>query len=373
MFRYRNRSTTLAAVIGATLAAGTWPAVADVKVYGKVHMSVDYLDAKGAGTGDDATSRRNTYVSSNSSRWGLDVSEKLGSGLTAIAKLESELDASGETASQNTRNRYVGMKGAFGTLLAGVYDTPFKTIHNAVGFFEDQVGDFRNIVSGSDQGNGTRGWDLRVPNAIAYQSPDFNGFSAAYVHSADTVASAAVEDNRQRTDSISLSFTRGSLYVAYGHESHRYNSIADGGKPAETGQRLAASYNFGAFKVAALLQDLKDLGGTAPGATSVNRKSWTLGGAYTASNNIFKLQYTKADKLSNTSTGASAADTGATLWAIGWEHLFSKTTRVYTNYAKTDNESDAAFKASGTGHGDSVTPATGLDPQVWSVGMIVDF
>lgn len=373
MFHYRNRSTTLAAVIGATLAVGTWPAVADVKIYGKVHMSVDYLDAKGAGTGGDATSRRNTYVSSNSSRWGLDVSEKLGNGLTAIAKLESELDASGETASQNTRNRYVGMKGGFGTLLAGVYDTPFKTIHNAVGFFEDQAGDFRNIASGSDQGNGTRGWDLRVPNAIAYQSPDFNGFSAAYVHSADAVASTAVEDNRQRTDSIGLSFTQGPLYVAFGHESHRYNSIADGGKPAETGRRLAASYNFGAFKLAALLQDLKDLGGTAPGATSVNRKGWTLGGAYTAGNNIFKLQYAKADKLSNTSTGASAADTGATLWAIGWEHLFSKTTRVYTNYAKTDNELNATFKVSGAGHGDSVTPATGLDPQVWSVGMIVDF
>lgn len=370
MFHYRNRCKALVAAIGAALAAGALPAAADVKVYGKVHMSVDYLDAKGA---TQPNSNRSTTVSSNSSRWGLDVSEKLSSGLTVIAKLESELDASGETASQNTRNRYVGMKGGFGTLLAGVYDTPFKTIHNAVGFFEDQVGDFRNIASGSDQGNGTRGWDLRVPNAIAYQSPDFNGFSAAYVHSADAVASTAVEDNRQRTDSVSLTYAQGPLYVAYGHESHRYNSIADGGKPAETGQRLAASYNFGAFKVAAMLQDLKDLGGTAQGATGVNRKSWTLGGAYTTGNNVFKLQYTKADKLSNTPTGASADNTGATLWAIGWEHLFSKTTRVYANYAKTDNESAAAFKASGTGHGDSVTPATGLDPQAWSVGMIVDF
>lgn len=373
MLHCRKCCPTLVVAIGAVLAAGALPAAADLKVYGKVHMSIDYLDAKGAGIGGDATSRRNTYVSSNSSRWGLDVSEKLSSGLTAIAKLESELDASGETASQNTRNRYVGMNGSFGTLLAGVYDTPFKTIHNAVGFFEDQVGDFRNIASGSDQGNGTRGWDLRVPNAIVYQLPNFNGFSAAYLYSADAVASAAVEDNRQRTDSISLSFARGPLYVAYGHENHRYNSIADGGQPAETGQRLAASYNFGVFKLAALFQELKDLGGTAPGATSMNRKSWTLGGAYTASNNVFKLQYTKADKLSNTSTGASADDTGATLWAIGWEHLFSKTTRIYMNYAKTDNEPTAAFKVSGTGKSDSVTPATGLDPQAWSLGMIVDF
>lgn len=366
MFQYRNRSTALAAVIGATLAAGTWPAVADVKVYGKVHVSVDWVDPGNRGATSDAASRRNTYVSSNSSRWGLDVAEKLDRGLTAIAKLESELDASGETASQNTRNRYVGLKGGFGTLLAGVYDTPFKTIHNAVGFFEDQIGDFRNVASGSDQGNGTRGWDLRMPNAIVYQSPSFNGFSAAYLYSADAVASTAVEDNRQRTDSIGLSFTQGPLYVAYGHESHRYNSIADGGQPAESGQRVAASYNFGAFKLAALLQDLKDLGGTAAGATSVNRKSWTLGGAYTAGNNIFKLQYAKADALSNTSTGAA-------LWAIGWEHLFSKSTLAYVGYAKTDNESAAAFKVVGAGHGDSVTPGAGGDPQAWTVGMAVSF
>lgn len=365
MFRCNNRKCTLAA-IGAALAAVALPAIADVKLYGKVHVSVDYLDAKGAGTGGDATSRRNIYVSSNSSRWGLDVSEKLANGLTAIAKLESELDATGETASQNSRNRYVGVRGGFGTLLAGVYDTPFKTIHNAVGFFEDQAGDFRNVASGTDQGNGTRGWDLRVANAIAYQSPDFSGFSAAYVYSADAVSATGVEDNRQRTDSLGLTYARGPLYVAFGHESHRYNSIADGGQPAETGRRVGAGYSFGAFRLAAMLQDLKDLGGTAPGATAVNRKSGTLGGAYTLGNDVFKLQYTRADKLSN-------ASTGATLWAIGWEHLFSKTTRVYANYAKTDNESAAAFKVSGTGKGDSVTPATGLDPQVWSVGMVVDF
>ena len=288
MFHYHNRSTALAAVIGATLAAGTWPAVADVKVYGKVHMSVDYLDAKGTGTGGDATSRRNTYVSSNSSRWGLDVSEKLGSGPTAIAKLESELDASGETASQNTRNRYVGMKGS------SVPSSPVCMTHRSRRFtMPSGFSRTRLATSATLRAVAIREWDpagtcggptsLRISRRTSTALARL--MSTAPMRSPrlpwkTTVSAPIVSACRS---------PKRPLYVAYGHESHRYNSIADGGQPAETGQRLAVSYNFGAFKVAALLQDLKDLGGTLSGGTSVNRKGWTLGGAYTTGNNVFKL------------------------------------------------------------------------------------
>ena len=102
-----------------------------------------------------------------------------------------------------------------------------------------------------------------------------------------------------------------------------------------------------------------------------------LGGAYTAGNNVFKLQYAKADARSNTTTGASAADTGAKMWAIGWDHLFSKTTKVYVAYAKTDNDTSANFTVNGPSAGahkdDLVTPHAGGDPSAWSIGMIVDF
>ena len=128
----------LTAAIGAALAAGPMLAQADVKVYGKVHMSVDYLDAKDATTSGGAAGdlgRKTTTVSSNASRWGLDISEKLGGGMTAIAKLEQQINADGESNSQDTRNRYVGMKGKFGTVLAGIHDTPFKDISRTVELF----------------------------------------------------------------------------------------------------------------------------------------------------------------------------------------------------------------------------------------------
>ena len=377
----------LTAAIGAALAAGPMlasTAQADVKLYGKVHVSVDYTDGKGAGsasTGNasSATSRKHTGVASNASRWGINVSEKLGGGMTAIAKLESELDAAGETSSQNTRNRYVGLKGKFGQVIAGIHDTPFKEVSRTLELFPEYVGDTRNLVSTG--GNGGLGWDLRTPSSVRYDSPSLNGFVFNYLYSADTntttgtgaAAQAAGDDNRRRADSFGVKYAKGPLYAAFAYETHRRHDIADTGNPTEKGTRLGASYNFGAFKVVGLYTDLKDLGGTASGATAVKRKNWALGGAYTAGNNVFKAQYVKTDALSNTSGGASSPDTGAKMWVLGWDHLFSKTTKAYVAYAKTDNDSNAAFTVNSGGHGDTVTPATGLDPQAWSVGMIVDF
>ncbi len=364
-----NKSLLTAAIAAALTAGPLWvgTAMADVKVYGVLHVSVDWLDPGNQGATQDAASRKSTYVSSNSSRWGLDVSEKLGSGLTAIAKLESEIDAAGETSSQNTRNRYVGMKGGFGQVLAGVYDTPFKQIRSALDLFNEQIGDMRNLMTGG------AGWDLRPPNAVRYDTPNLNGFSAGYLYSADATASTASEDNRRRLDSLGVNYTKGPLYAAFAYETHRYNTVADGGNPTEKAYRLGASYTFGAFKVVALYNDLKDLGGTAAGASSVKRKSWALGGAYTAGNNVFKLQYTKADDLSNNTAGASQPETGARLWAIGWEHLFSKTTKAYVDYAKTDNGANSTFAVGNSGRGDQVTPNAGGDPSAWSVGMILNF
>ena len=368
----------LTAAIGAALAAGPMLAQADVKLYGKVHVSVDYLDAKDAGSVTNDLSRKSTTVSSNASRWGLDISEKLGGGLTAIAKLEQQINADGESASQDARNRYVGLKGKFGQIIAGNHDTPFKDAGRAVDLFPEYVGDNRNLMStGGSGANASRGWDLRPPNSVRYDSPAMNGFVLTYHYSADAVANTAKEDNSNRLWSVGAKYSKGPLYVAYARESHAFNAnVTSGGKTAETGDRLSASYNFGAFKVVALYQSLSDLGGTDSGDTSVKRKSWALGGAYTAGNNVFKLQYVTADGTSNNSVGASTPDTGAKMWAIGWDHLFSKTTKAYVAYAKTDNDSNSRFLVNGPSAGartDILAPVTGADPSAWSVGMIVDF
>jgi predicted porin len=333
-------------------------------------------------------------VSSNASRWGIDVSEKLGGGTTAIAKLEQAVYADGEDATQTSHARWVGLSGKFGQVTAGIHESQFKLIGRAVDLFPEYIGDARNITAMgapaaaqpayNADNNGSIGWEQRPANSIQYVTPAFGGFRFAYLYSADTTASTTIEDNRRRMDDVAVTYTGGPLYVGLSYQTHRYPggitasataNTADG-NPVEKGYRLGASYNFGAFKVVGLYQDLKDLGATRDGASAVNRKAWGLGGAYTAGNEVFKLQYYKAGKLSNFSAGTSGDNTGATMWALGWDHLFSKTAKVYVAYAKTDNESNARFLANGpaqNARSDWAQPATGKDPSAWSVGMVVDF
>lgn len=389
----------LTAAIGAALAMGATVASADVKLYGKIHVSVDYLDTKAADPNPTA-GKKATSVTNNTSRWGIDVSEKLGGGLTAIGKLESQIDATGDNSADTAtpQNRFVGLSGGFGTILAGVHDTPFKEIMAATNLFTDQVGDSRNIIrqngTGGSAGINSAGsaltsvlrqnsldWDLRANNAIRYQTPDMAGFKVTYLWSADVTTSTTQEDNRRKASSLSVAYSGGPLYVAYAYEQHRMpvdalatSGLGDG-QPNETGQRLGASYNFGAFKLIALYQTLSDLGGTRNGETKVKRSSWGLGAAYTAGNNVFKTQYYKANKFSNRYDGTTAAadNTSANMWALGWDHLFSKTAKAYVAYAKTTNQTNAAMLVNAGGHGDQVTPFADGDPSVWSVGMILDF
>ncbi len=393
----------LTAAIGAALAAGPMLAQADVKLYGKIHVSADYLDAKAAAVPHTSKS---TNIANNTSRWGIDVSEKLGGGLTAIGKLESQIDATGDntTDTATSQNRYVGLSGKFGTLLAGVHDTPFKEIMAGTNLFTDQVGDSRNIIR-QNAGSGmtaqatnaaastsvsalrqsTYDWDARTANSIRYQTPAMNGFKLTYQWSADVTTSTTAEDNRRKVSSLSLAYSSGPLYAAYAYETHKMVDANTGtgapaagtgvgdGDPTESGQRLGFGYNFGSFKVLALYQSLKNLGGKRTTDNEVNRSSWGLGGAYTAGNNVFKAQYYKANKFNQNYDGSSSSDTAANMWALGWDHLFSKTAKAYVAYAKTTNQTNTIHLVTGGGHGDQVTPSVGGDPSVWSVGMILDF
>ncbi len=377
-----------AALVGPMLAS---TALADVKVYGKIHVSVDYVDPKGPGeattsSGSSATSRKSTHVSSNASRWGIDVSEKLGGGMTAIGKLEQAIYVDGEDNTQTSHARWVGLSTGFGNITAGIHESAFKLIGRAVDLFPDQIGDARNLTASgalaaansayNTDNNGSTGWEQRPPNSVQYVTPSLSGFKVSYLYSADNTAVVGTEDNRRRLDDIAVTYAQGPLYVGLSHQTHRFNTVADGGNPTEKGWRLGASYNFGAIKVAALYQDLKDLGGTASGASAVDRKVWGVGAAYTAGNNVFKAQYYKAGSLSKFSAGTSGDNTGARMWALGWDHLFSKTAKGYVAYSKTDNDSNARFLTNGpaqNARSDFLIPAAGNDPQAWSVGMILDF
>lgn len=363
-----NKKLLALAVAGAM--AAPLAAQAEVTIYGVAHVSVDALD-------NDQDDGDGLFVSSNSSRIGFKGSEDLGGGLKAIWQLESRVDLDESGGDFATRNSFVGLAGGFGAVIVGRHDTPFKIIGRKVDLFADQIGDSQNIISfGAEETVGNAGlWDLRPNNVIAYISPSFNGLQAiaAYVTSPQTVAGINLGDEGNDDDnsaySLNVTYSNGPLFVGAAYEVHNLETIqgALGGAVTEDNEsafRLAASYEFGAFKVTGLYQQIQD----SAGIDGADRDTYGIGAAYSFGNNVLKAQWYTADDVDGLS------NSGADMWAIGLDHNLSKSTTAYVVYAQTDNDSAASFSVSGGGHGEpNATNVGGGDASGFSIGLIHRF
>src|SRR5690606_38716265 len=122
------RSLTALAV-AAVLAAPAIASAQEVKinkpeVYGRLHLSINQMDN---GVEDVLN------LSSNSSRIGFRGTLDINEGLQAFYQLEAGYDADdGTDGSLASRNTFAGLRGAFGAIQAGQFDTPVKNIGSKV-------------------------------------------------------------------------------------------------------------------------------------------------------------------------------------------------------------------------------------------------
>lgn len=241
-----KKSLIALAVVG-LFSASAFAATGNVDAYGKLRVSLSNIDPDG---GDSAWE-----LGDQTSRIGFKGSEDLGGGLKGLWQIEQGLGGSGVTGGMGgatsiaSRNTFVGLGGAFGTVLAGRHDTPYKLAGSA-DVFGDTLADATGGAAGSIIGD--NGFDLRADRALAYISPDFSGF-----HAAVAIVPGASADN-ELTDAYSLAlvYGNGPLKVTFGYEDH--NNIAE-----ETAMKLNGSYNFGDLTVGATYetQDREDAGG----------------------------------------------------------------------------------------------------------------
>ena len=118
----------IALAIASALSAPAFADNANVTVYGKAFMTFEQYDA--GTTGSTSQMRVNT----NASRFGVKGDEDLGEGLKAVYQFEVEMDADGNAGNGlgKTRNSGAGLKGDFGQVMLGIWDSPFKVAHNAI-------------------------------------------------------------------------------------------------------------------------------------------------------------------------------------------------------------------------------------------------
>ncbi|HAK59593.1 MAG TPA: hypothetical protein DCO77_04315 [Nitrospiraceae bacterium] len=328
-------------------------AFAEATVYGKIHMSVDYIDGDGAaGTQYEDP---NLVVASNSTRIGFKGDQRLDNGMTLIWLLESSILADGEgVGNLGDRNRYVGVKGGIGTVMIGQHDTPMKKVGRSIALFPECVGDARNITA-------VGGWDGRVNNIIGYKNK-FGPIDLFLLYSADTATDADNDYHGNSLYGASVKFKGGPLMVAGAFEKHH----AAAGQISEAALRVAASFKLGdPLRLVGFLQKTEDEGNTAGN----DRDTIGFGASFKLGDITLKGHMYMADDLGAT------ADSGGKMFAVGAETKLSKATTAYVSIAKTDNDAGTgAFNINAGGHGDTLTGlANDQSPSAFSVGVIHNF
>ena len=333
------KKTLCALAVGATLLTPALAMAADVKIYGRAHVSLDYLD--------DGADYNEVGLSSNSSRLGFKAEQELENGMTVFGQIEQEINFASGSSNDNvefaTRDTFVGLKGNFGQARVGRFDSPFKAARGPINFFGDMVGDVRNVTR-----VGNLKFDERNANTIEYKSPKFgNGFNvlgALSLHETNSPSTkldandkVIKKDRDDKAYDLALTYKEGNVDFAAAYE--HYEEEATNGE--RDGFRIA-----GAYKIT---------------------PDFNLGGMYQF------LQHDNSTVTPDAQVFGVADDANSTLLAVGLEHRLDKAVRVYGNLATVINDDKSNLTPWKEGRTNSVSGVAGENSLGLSLGMRYDF
>lgn len=322
-----------AAIAGVLAGSMAFAANADVTLYGQVDVSIDSIDVDGVG--DDVN------MNSNTSAIGVKGSEDLGNGLKAIFQLEYQTDVSGTTSAQGLnggRDQWIGLQGSFGKVRFGTMSTTYKSSGAMVDpmYRTSFQGRDWGLQSGLHSGSGENGQG-RATNTIGYDTPDFNGLSAAATYSFDDNCNAASGPGCVDDDSYSLGarYKNGPALVFADYVTNDTGGSDDAWK-------IGGSFSFGAATVYGQYEMDGGLISSANNGTLATQNNaeedgdvWHLGASYTMGNAMIYAAYGQGDDT-NDPTYNAEYDT----WTIAGKYNFSKRTMAYAGYQQVDFDED---------------------------------
>lgn len=373
------KRTLIALAIAASVAVPV-AAQAAPKVYGKLNLSVQNVDADSNAAVADSF----WEVRSNASRFGVKGEDELTATLSAVYQIEWEVAGSssgtvgaGGVGSANdssldlaSRNRFVGIKSNdLGTIKLGRIDTYLKQAEGKVDLFNDLTGDFEAVL-------GAQGGPARANNVIDYSSPTIadlvtinvqliqNEYAADGTPAAPAPALAGSQYGHGLADSISSSvvFSKDAFWAALAYNkdvttnfSSNYDGVVLGANSsgvAADAIRLAATYNISSIglTLGGLYQTAKsDVGATAavPG-WEVSQDGFVVSAALKfAEAWAAKLQYGQSTTDQKTTAAASVA-TDRTTASLGLDYNFTSKTRAFGFYTLNSVEKPGLVAATAT-------------------------
>lgn len=354
--------------IGAICMTSVLSHAADVKIYGRANISLDYLD--------DGKDYNVFTVTSDASRIGFKVDHKLENGMTAFAQIEQEInfatganDAKANTFA--TRDTFAGISSEqYGQLRVGRFDGPFKIARSPVNFFGDMVGDMRNLTRA-----GSLRFDERNDNTVEYKSPKFGGgFNVlAGISMQNGVQVAQQPNGDEVTDTkaydAAITYKKDRYDLAAAYQKFEENASNSSPTTARDSYRLAGAYKItDALNLGALYQYSQYDENTASNADA---QIFGLAGEYKFTpKTLLRGEYFYRD--------VDAEDSNSSMIALGLEHKLDPQFRVYGNVATVLNDENANLAPwrEGRANANAASPvlaAMGENATALSLGFRYDF
>lgn len=395
----------LIAVAVAGALAGPAVALAQVQIGGSLNLMYYQHDPKNK----NVASKTDILEQSEPELY-VRAEEKLGGGLSVWMQCATSIDGIGSgnaatVAGLCTRNSALGVKGDFGNVFGGNWDTPSKLVQNRIrGWFSGtnalQGGGATLLWGGSSSGvvnpvqtitaspviGGTTGaatanggaqaysFYRRQAQSWNYHSPSWGGFQLMAAYSAGNESTGIPDTASPKLDprllGLSGQYSMGPLWIGLGWEQHKdYNpgntTVGSGasqyGSNSDDNITLGVGYTFaGRFKLTAGYSQSKY---KPTNTTELKVKGWAL---YSENNiagphgvNVAYIMakdtegnsvqgvgaYKGPAGLSCGATGnvSCASNTGGKVFTVAYTYNFSKRTQGFVSYDQMKNDSNATF------------------------------
>jgi len=371
-------AVAVASALGAPLVAQAQdgPGSSTVQVFGTMYVEYTLPGITKQGRSTAAGNPELTkadFLQTPGSEIGFKGEERLGGGLSAWYQCTTTADPRGQ--SQNgwcSRNSALGLKGGFGNVFIGNWDTPFKrTISpttvggNDTGIWGTAfllTGDSTTDAVGANRAN----FKKRQNNSINYDSPNFGGFQVMATTTSSQPSTATLSNgvnNKPRVWSLGLQYSAGPLYVSGAYEQHKSYAgpVAPNGSK-DSGWHIGAAYTFGPVRFGGLYTRQRWDVAPVPTGSDLRLSAWHLGVDWTiAGPHGLRAAYSQAGNMKGAAgvlIGAASgpgyrpmvvagADTGAKLYQIRYVYTFSKRTEFNAGYVFLHNDGGAAYNLGG--------------------------
>lgn len=343
------------AVLGA-LSNAAFAADSAITLYGRLNVGFESFDNGAV---------KQFLVQDNTSFFGIKGEEKIDGGLTAVFQIENKvaMDNSSDSGNFASRNSYVGLKGDFGTVLMGRYDTPFKALKKNIDII-DGAGEQVEALIHQDQSSKVN-FHTRQDNILHYATPNMSGF-VAKVSFAPGEAKTATSDPQRW--SFSGEYTEGPLNIGAAYEIRRDDVAATATTPnlKANAWRVTGSYVLDDTTIGLGYSKI-ERDSIAP-AAKLSRPAWTIALQQKLGATTLKLAYADAKE------DRSNAQNGASMWSLEGDYALSKRTSAYAIYSAINNEANGnyGFKNQNSANG-SAPAAVGKDISVIGVGVRHNF